>query len=111
MMDKEALLEMSQAVNLEYEPGISQEISDFFTEYHSVTGFTSTFENSTFYVSVNVKQLDVPKVRDLFFSFLHFTSYDSSFFVCERTEKTVTYTLLSKISGLNKGFLCELYFY
>ncbi|MFZ4450786.1 hypothetical protein ACOYZY_03115 [Salibacterium aidingense] len=92
MLDKEVLLEMSQAVNLEYEPGISQEISDFFTEYHSVTGFTSTFENSTFYVSVNVKQLDVPKVKDLFFSFLHFTSYDSSF-LCARGRKKQWHTI------------------
>ncbi|RSL31489.1 hypothetical protein D7Z54_20865 [Salibacterium salarium] len=109
-MDEEKLLELSRGINVEYEPGISQEISDFFSEWESVLSYTYEFESNIFVVSVKLSDFNFQKVRELFSSFILFIEYDSTFYVREHTTEKVKYTLLSKMNVINKGFLCEVVF-
>ena len=110
MMNKEKLYELSEGINLEHELGISQEISDFFSECENVASFTYEFENNKFATSVKLSEFNFQKIRELFSSFILFIEYDSTFYVRECTTEKVKYTLLSKMNEINKGFLCEVVF-
>jgi hypothetical protein len=109
-MDKDKLYELSKEINLEYEPGISIEIIDFF-ENEDIADFKLEFKDNTYYVNVKLKEYDFQIARKFFSAFVFFIEYrNSTFYICDKKIDSVNYTLLSKMKT-NKGFLCEVKYY
>ncbi|KGP72911.1 hypothetical protein [Pontibacillus yanchengensis] len=111
-MDKMKLLELSRDINLEYEPGVFHDISNSLDENEWVEEFSYEHVNNKYNVNVKLLNgLNIVTARELFTTFLLSVEYSSTFYVREYTSERVEYTLLSKRSSSNRGFLCEVTFY
>jgi hypothetical protein len=108
-MDKNCLYSLAEAVNCEYELGVTSEINDFLNNHDNVYEFNLNYSENRYNLLVKLKEYDVIEANLVFTSLVCFIEYSATFYIREEYDDRIEYILLSVMTS-KKGFLCKVTF-
>ncbi|MBH5318325.1 hypothetical protein I6N90_10945 [Paenibacillus sp. GSMTC-2017] len=110
-MELETLFKISDLLDCKYEVGIWSEANNFLQRQEIISEFTLEFnkDEEIYIVSIMLSEYSLKNVKDIFYSFVRFIEYDSTFYIKEDSERTTKYSFVSATKD-RQAFLFQITF-